>query len=52
METRTLGVADRRYFVLLQDFVNIVHDKAVGGPFEFGRFAESDARAFLDALPL
>lgn len=42
--------ADIKYFEALQEFVNIVHDRAVGGPFPFNDRAVSDANVLLAAL--
>lgn len=42
--------ADCKYFETLQEFVNIVHDKAVGGLFLFNDLAVNDAKLLLAAL--
>lgn len=41
---------DRRYFDALQHFVNVVHDKVVGGPYPFNDLASGDARLLLSVL--
>lgn len=47
----TLGVfadgEDDEYFKTLQEFVNIVHDQVVGGPWPFDDLVENDVVAFL-----
>lgn len=41
---------DRDYFDKLQEFVNIVHDKTIGGPYPFDSLVQSYTREFLSAL--
>ena len=36
--------ADCRYFEALQEFVNVIHDKSIGGPYPFNEIAKNDAR--------
>jgi hypothetical protein len=42
---------DDEYFETLQVFVSLVHDKCIGGPFLFDKFAKIDTTLFIDALP-
>jgi hypothetical protein len=39
---------DVKYFNALQEFVNIVYDKAIGGPCPFSTYGEMDAQIFLE----
>lgn len=41
---------DDAYFVTLQRFVDLVHDRVVGGPYPFDDFAAVDADAFIEAV--
>jgi len=41
---------DCRYFETLQKFVDVVHDKVVGGPYPFNDLARSDAKFLLNTL--
>ena len=41
---------DVKYFKNLQDFVNIVHDKCIGGPFPFGNKSVNNCEKFLDKI--
>ncbi|SPF44044.1 hypothetical protein SBDP1_480027 [Syntrophobacter sp. SbD1] len=41
---------DDQYFQALQDFVNAVYDKWLGGPCPFDDLAESDVKEFLELL--
>lgn len=47
----TLGTfangADEKYFKVLQEFVNTVHDQVVGGPWPFNDLVKNDVAAFL-----
>ncbi len=42
--------ADEKYFEVLQEFVDIVHDQVVGGPWPFNDLAKNDVVAFLATL--
>jgi len=42
--------ADVKYFETLQKLVNLIHDKALGGPFPFASFPITDAEIFVDTL--
>jgi len=50
----TLGAFDKgkevEYFQVLQEFVNLIHEKSIGGPYPFDDFAKPDTDAFLKAL--
>ena len=37
---------DKKYFEGLQEFVNIVHDQVVGGPYPFNNFVKNDIAFF------
>ena len=41
---------DVEYFRILQEFVNVVHDKTIGGPYLFNSLAQSDAQGFLEII--
>ena len=41
---------DTKYFEKLQEFVNIVHDKFLEGPFPFNDLAQNDVIEFLNVL--
>jgi hypothetical protein len=41
---------DIEYFRILQEFVNVVHDKSVGDPYVFNDLAKSDAQDFLETI--
>jgi hypothetical protein len=41
---------DEMYFDDLQRFVNLVHEKSIGGPYPFHEFAKADARLVIDDL--
>jgi len=41
---------DERYFRALQEFVNIVHDQVVGGPYPFSHTVTNDIAFFLRAI--
>ena len=41
---------DIEYFNLLQEFVDIVHNKYIGGPYPFNDLAEADVEIFLEKL--
>lgn len=41
---------DERYFVLLREFVDLVHDKVIGGPFPFDDLLLNDVDCFVAAL--
>ena len=41
---------DDTYFETLQAFVNLVHDKRIGGPYPFDDLAKVDTEAFVEAL--
>lgn len=43
--------ADIEYFDALQEFVNIVHDNMVGGPYPFNTIATNDAVILTSVLP-
>lgn len=51
LEGKPLGAfrenADQEYFKILEEFVNLVHDKTVGGPRPFCIMAKGDAGMFL-----
>jgi len=42
--------ADSKYFNLLQKFVNLVHDKCIGGPYPFKDLAIKDADILLSKI--
>lgn len=42
--------ADIQYFRDLQEFVDLVHDKAIGGPWPFDHLAITDVHVLLNAL--
>jgi hypothetical protein len=42
--------ADEKYFEALQEFVNIVHDQVVGGPYPFNNLIRNDIAFFLRAI--
>jgi hypothetical protein len=42
--------ADEKYFKALQEFVNIVHDQVVGGPWRFTDRVRNDVAAFLATI--
>jgi hypothetical protein len=42
--------ADEKYFEALQEFVNIVHDQAVGGPYPFCNLVINDIAYFLRTI--
>jgi hypothetical protein len=42
--------ADEEYFAALQDLVNEVHEKWVGGPYPFNDLAQADVQEFLALL--
>lgn len=50
----TLGAftngADEKYFKVLQEFVNTVHNQVIGGPWPFDDLVENDAGAFLATI--
>ena len=54
MKNATLGDftegEDDKYFAVLQELVNTVHDSWVGGPFPFNDIAKADAFEFLSRL--
>jgi hypothetical protein len=39
--------ADDRYFEVLQEFVNTVHEQVIGGPWPFDDIVKNDVAAFL-----
>lgn len=41
---------DEEYFQILQNFVNMVHDRWLGGPYPFNDLAETDVHEFLHLL--
>lgn len=41
---------DDAYFRALQEFVNIIHDEVVGGPWPFNDLVKNDVAAFLSVL--
>ena len=41
---------DRRYFEVLQEFVNLVHDRVLGGPYPFNDIAKNDAHILLEGV--
>lgn len=41
---------DDEYFEILQELVNAVHDKWIGGPYPFNTLAEADVEEFLHVL--
>ncbi|PWF43152.1 hypothetical protein C7C56_021365 [Massilia glaciei] len=41
---------DEQYFVALQEFVNIVHEEVIGGPWPFDDLVKNDVAAFLAIL--
>jgi hypothetical protein len=41
---------DEQYFVALQEFVNIVHEEVLGGPWPFNELVKNDVTAFLAIL--
>lgn len=41
---------DQAYFNALQDFVNLVHDQVVGGPWPFNDLVKNDVVAFLATI--
>jgi hypothetical protein len=42
--------ADEKYFEALQEFVNIVHDQVVGGPYPFNNIVRNDIAFFLRTI--
>jgi hypothetical protein len=42
--------ADEDYFNALQEFVNTVHDEAIGGPWPFNDLVRNDVAAFLTTI--
>ena len=42
--------ADEKYFKDLQEFVNIVHDQVVGGPYPFNNIVRNDIAFFLRTI--
>jgi hypothetical protein len=54
LEDATLGQFadgdDVRYFEALQEFVNIVHDQVVGGPYPFNNLVRNDIAFFLRSI--
>jgi hypothetical protein len=41
---------DEKYFEALQEFVNIVHDQVVGGPYPFSNLVKNDIAFFLRTI--
>ena len=41
---------DMEYFEKLQEFIDIAHDKIVGGPYPFNDLAKSDTNVFISCL--
>ena len=54
MQDKPLGEfpdnADLNYFETLQDLVNIVHEKWMGGPYPFNDLAKTDVAEFLEIM--
>ncbi len=42
--------SDEKYFEALQEFVNIVHDQVVGGPYPFCNLVRNDIAYFLRTI--
>jgi hypothetical protein len=41
---------DVEYFRILQEFVNVIHDKTIGGPYLFNSLAQDNAQDFLEIM--
>ncbi len=41
---------DNNYFTTLQEFVDVVHDQVIGGPYPFNNLVKTDVRDFLSML--
>jgi len=54
LDEATLGEfaegADKQYFEALQEFVNIVHDEVIGGPYQFCTLVQGDVAYFLRSI--
>lgn len=42
--------AEKQYFEALQEFVNIVHEEVIGGPYPFCTFVQGDVAYFLRSI--